>query len=152
MIILGEVPANTLNKGVYDGTVTYSSSDTNIATVAANGTVTVKAAGEVTITASGAETNNCNAPTAASYKLTIKKKTTTLSIASAQVEGVYGGTVNNPAVTLNGYDGTLAYASSNTNVVTVAANGKLTVKGAGEATITVSAPETAIYYFTLAGA
>ena len=146
MVIQGEVPGNTLNKGVYDGTVSYSSSDTNIATVAANGTVTVKAAGEVTITASGAETNNCNAPTAASYKLTIKKKTTTLSIASAQVEGVYGGTVNNPAVTLNGYDGTLAYASSNTNVVTVAANGKLTVKGAGEATITVSAPETAIYY------
>ena len=146
MIIQGEVPANALNKGVYDGTVTYSSSDTNIATVAANGTVTVKAAGEVTITASGAETNNCNAPTAASYKLTIKKKTTTLSIASAQVEGVYGGTVNNPALTLNGYDGTPAYASSNEGVVTVAANGKLTVKGAGEATITVSAPETAIYY------
>ena len=146
MIIQDAVPANALNKGVYDGTVTYSSSDESVATIAADGKVTVKKAGTVTFTASGAATSNCNAPTAASYKLTIKKRTTTLAVASATVEGVYGGTVTAPAVTLNGYNGTLTYASSNEGVVTVAADGKLTVKGAGEATITVSGAETAIYY------
>ena len=146
MVIQDEVPANKLDKGVYDGTVVYKSSDEAIAKIAADGKVTVIAAGEVTLTASGEATKNCNEPTAATYKLTIKKRTATLTIASAKVEGVYGGTVEAPALTLNGYDGKPTYATSNDKVVTVAADGKLTIVGAGEATITISAPETASYY------
>ena len=146
MVIKEEVPANALNKGVYDGTVVYTSSDETVAKIASNGKVTVIAAGEVTLTAKGEATANCNAPTAASYKLTIKKQTVTLTIASTTVEGVYGGKINAPALTLNGYDGKPTYASSNEGVVTVAADGKLSIKGAGEAVITISATETANYY------
>ena len=146
IIIKDEVPANALDKGVYDGTVVYKSSNEKVATIAKDGKVTVVAAGEVTFTASGAATKNCNEPTAASYKLTIKKRTATLTLAAASVEGVYGGKAEAPALTLNGYDGTVAYASSDEKVVKVAKDGKLTVVGAGEATVTISAPETANYY------
>ena len=146
MTILDEVPVNALTRGVYDGSVTFTSSNTDIATVAADGKVTVKAAGTVTITASAPATNNCNKPANASYTLTIHKKTAAINIAAATVNGTWGQSLAAPTVTTtNGYDGTLSYTSSNKNVVTVAANGKLTVKGAGSATITVKATETALY-------
>ena len=59
MVSLNQVPENKLSTGIYDGTVTYQTSDAKIATVDANGKLTVvKAAGVVTITASGAETPN----------------------------------------------------------------------------------------------
>ncbi len=146
MTIQDAVPTNTLSRGVYDGTVTFTSSNTNIATVASDGKVTVKAAGTVTITASAPATANCNKPANVSYTLTINKKTAAINIASATVNGTWGQSITAPTVTTtNSYDGTLSYASSNKNVVTVAANGKLTVVGAGTATITVTATETAIF-------
>ena len=142
MIILDEVPENKLDIGVYDGTVTYKSSDAKIATVSADGKVTV-----VAITASGAETANCYEATPASYELTIKKKTCTLTLSAAEVSGVYGGTATAPEVTKgNGYDGTLEYESGDKNVVTVSDEGVLTIVGAGETIVTVSGPETAYCY------
>lgn len=147
MIILDEVPENKLDIGVYDGTVTYKSSDAKIATVDADGKVTVVAAGVVAITASGAETANCYEATPASYELTIKKKTCTLTLSAAEVSGVYGGTATAPEVTKgNGYDGTLEYESGDKNVVTVSDEGVLTIVGAGETIVTVSGPETAYCY------
>ena len=146
MTIQDDVPANALSCGVYDGTVTYTSSNTDIATVSGTGKVTVKAAGTVTITASANATANCNKPANASYTLTINKKTAAIQIASATVNGTWGKSITAPTITTtNGYDGTLSYASSNKNVVTVNASGKLTVVGAGTATITVTATETALF-------
>ena len=146
MIILDAVPANVLDKGVYDGTVIYTSSDEKVAKIDADGKVTIVAAGEVTFTASGAATNNCNEPTAASYKLTIKKRTATFTLSAASASGVYGGQIEAPELTIGDYDGKPVYATSNDEVVKVAADGKLTIVGAGEAVITISAPETANYY------
>ena len=146
MIILDAVPANVLDKGVYDGTVAYTSSDEKVAKIDADGKVTIVAAGEVTFTASGAATNNCNEPTAASYKLTIKKRTATFTLSAASASGVYGGQIEAPELTIGDYDGKPVYATSNDEVVKVAADGKLTIVGAGEAVITISAPETANYY------
>ena len=69
---LGEaVPQNPLSVGLYDGTVAYTSSNEELATVTAEGVVTAKALGEVTITATGAETQNCYEARSAQYKLTI---------------------------------------------------------------------------------
>lgn len=51
--------------------VTYTSSNTNVATIAANGAITVKTYGETTITASFAQTNVYAAATPATYTLTI---------------------------------------------------------------------------------
>lgn len=147
MIILDEVPENKLSIGVYDGTVAYKSSNTKVATVSADGKLTIVAAGVVTITASGAETANCYEATPASYELTIKKKTCTLTLSAAEVSGVYGGTATAPEVTKgNGYDGTLEYESGDKNVVTVSDEGVLTIVGAGETIVTVSGPETAYCY------
>jgi uncharacterized protein YjdB len=145
--MLDEVPANALAKGVYDGVVNYASSNTDVATVnATTGEVTVIAAGTTTITASGAATANCNAPTAATYTLTVNKKTATITLAATTVNGTYGGTITAPKATATaGYDGKLSYKSNKTAVVTVNASGKLTIKGAGTATITVSGTETDVY-------
>ena len=55
-----------------DGTITYKSSNTKVATVdSANGTVTIKGAGTATITAQAAESNNYKAATA-SFTLTVE--------------------------------------------------------------------------------
>ena len=54
----------------FDGTITYSSSNENVATVAQNGTVTILAAGSTTITASSEETSKYLAGVA-SYSLTV---------------------------------------------------------------------------------
>lgn len=70
--VLGEaVPENKLTVGLYDGEVTYASSDEAIATVDANGVVTTKALGQVIITATGAETENCYEAQKAQYSLTV---------------------------------------------------------------------------------
>ena len=70
--VLGEaVPENKLTVGLYDGEVTYASSDEAIATVDANGVVTTKAPGQVIITATGTETENCYEAQKAQYSLTV---------------------------------------------------------------------------------
>ncbi len=53
--------------------ITYSSSDTNVATIAANGTITLKAAGTTTIKAASAETDTYKAGEA-TYTLTVKEQ------------------------------------------------------------------------------
>ena len=149
-LVLDPVPANALTKGVYDGTVTYKSSDENVATVDADGKVTTKTGGTVTITANGAETANCHAAKQAVYTLTVKKRQAEITLMAETIKGTYGQeealTAPKPTVT-EGYNGKLAYASDNEGVVKVdAATGSLTIAGAGKATITVSAPETATHY------
>lgn len=67
----GVVPENKLDVGLYDGTVVYTSSDEEIATVDAEGKVTVKQDGNVTITATGAETGNCYEAVSAQYVMNI---------------------------------------------------------------------------------
>ena len=70
-VVPGKVPENKLNIGVYDGKVTYTTSNAKIASVnATTGAVTMKMRGEVTITATGAATANCNG-SSAEYKLKI---------------------------------------------------------------------------------
>ena len=64
------VPNNKLTVQMYDGAVTYTSSNEEVATVDANGVVTALAEGEAVITAIGPETTNCNEAVKAEYKLT----------------------------------------------------------------------------------
>ena len=57
-----------------DGSLTWGSSNTNIATVNSSGQVTIKAAGSCTISATTTSTTNCTySTTAASYSLSIAK-------------------------------------------------------------------------------
>ncbi len=126
----------------YDGTITYSSDNTEVAEVdAETGTVTVKGAGTATITATGTATEHFNAATA-SYTLTVKKQASSVSFAESVVEITYGDNYNKQAATAEGFSGNLVYTSSDETVVKFHGNGVIDVLGPGTVTITATAPAT----------
>ena len=121
----------TLNEGSA-GAISFTSSDETIATVDADGTIRALKAGSATVTATSyngvsadCALSVCPAPSA----VTLTAERTTIGLneklqLSAQLE---------PADVV----GTLTFSSSNTRYVTVDANGVVTGKRAGSATITV---------------
>ena len=114
-----------------DGSLTWGSSNTNIATVASNGQVTIKAAGSCTISATTTSTTNCTySTTAASYTLSVAKAdqsaptatgatVTYHNTATATASGGGGqGTLtwtNGSTRTATGTTTTAAYWSGNSN-------------------------------------
>ena len=120
-----------LNEGSA-GAVSFTSSDETIATVDADGTIRALKEGSATVTATSyngvsadCALSVCPAPSA----VTLTAERTTIGLneklqLSAQLD---------PADTV----GTLSFSSSNTRYVTVDANGVITGKRAGSATITV---------------
>ena len=123
-------PSNAANKAV-----TWSSSNTNVATVS-NGTITGVSAGTATITATSASDNTI-------------KKSMTITVNNVEVTGVSldktsetinpGKTVNLTATVApsNATNKTITWSSSNTNVATVS-NGAVTGVVPGTATITAT--------------
>lgn len=133
------------------GGISYSSSAPAIASVSADGTVTALKPGTAVITATLAATAQYAGATA-SYTVNVVRKTTTIAfprvtnnnlslIMGSDVQ--IGDTFDNAATTNS--DGTITYASSNTDVVTVNASGMLTFKGVGNAVITAQVAQTATY-------
>lgn len=126
---------------VAEGTLSYVSSDTGVASVDAGGKVTIAGAGQAVITIRAAETGNKKAAEA--------KVTITVQKAQAKVTGttsykkVYGNKKFALSASSNG--GALSYQTSNKKVVAVSTDGKVTIKGAGKAVITVTSAETANY-------
>jgi len=127
-----------------DGDITYSSSNTSVATVdATTGLVTAVAAGTATITASVAATSSYNAGSA-TYMVTVTRITPTISFATSTVNINEGGTYTQ-IPTYNG-DGAITFSSSNTSVATVdASTGLVTGVSEGTATITATAAQTTMY-------
>ena len=80
----------------FDGQVTYSSSNTDVATVDAQGVVTVLAAGTTTITAASEETDNFKAGSA-SYTLTVKKASQEATVVDELTLAITGVTGTNYA-------------------------------------------------------
>lgn len=125
--------------------LSYKSSNTDVVTVDGKGNVTLKGNGTATITIS--------AEASADYKAATK--TVTVKVASykgAKKQSVTGvkTTISkkykDKAFRLNAKAKTkLTYVSSNTKVATVDKNGKVTIKGAGTAKITIKAAETTKY-------
>lgn len=116
--------------------VTWSSSNTSVATVAADGTVTIGKPGETTITASFAG-NDDYLPKSVSYTLGFKEGLTSLSFSSRDVSALIGETFTEPVLTSNPSGLTVTYSSSNTSVATVdATTGKVTLIAEGTTTIT----------------
>ena len=116
--------------------VTYSSSNTDVATVASDGTVTLKKAGTVTITASFAG-NEDYKPGSASYTLTITDKyVATLVFAYDAVSKNTADAAFTNGVLTNPDDIGLVYSSSKTDVATVnSSTGEVTIVAPGSATI-----------------
>ena len=120
-----------------DKTVTWSSSNTAIATVSNNGLVTAVAEGSMTITAkAGDKTATC---TVTVSKKVIPVTSVTLnktSLALTEQETFQLAATVSPD---NATDKTVTWSSSNTAVATVSSNGLVTAVQEGSATITAKA-------------
>ena len=122
-------PSNAENKRV-----SWSSSNTSVATVDKNGVVTAKANGTATITV---ETNDGGKT--ASCTVTVKTSVSGVSLDKATASIVVKKTLQLSA-TVNpstASDKNVSWSSSNTSVATVSNTGLVTAKAAGTANITV---------------
>ena len=143
---------NTLNvtSNPSGNTITYASSDTHVATVAADGTVTVHNAGSCTITAT-LPGSDIYEEASSSYTLAVNATETAPTITMTQNPGTgQATTIANGATVTTTYGNTVTvtgecsvsgptvkYSSSNTSVATVDANGVVTTVSGGSTTITV---------------
>jgi uncharacterized protein YjdB len=123
-------PDNADNKSV-----TWTSSNTGVATVNSSGVVTAKAKGTATITATtvagGLQATCAVTVLQQPTSVTLNKSGTTLYVGDSEtlIATVKPDNANNKSVT---------WSSSNSAVASVDANGRITAKGAGKATITAT--------------
>ena len=136
-------PTNATNKAV-----TWKSSNTKIATVSSTGKVTAKSAGTVTITCTAKDGSGKKAtckvtvtepkppvkPTVKVTKLTLNKKTATLSPKETL-------TLRATVTPTNATNKAVTWKSSNTKIATVSSTGRVTAKSAGTVTITCTAKD-----------
>ena len=123
---------------VINNTLTWSSSDTNVATVDQSGLVTAKKLGTATITATATDGSGVSASCIVNVtgieNITFNKSKTSIYV---------GGTETLTATITPGdvINNTLTWTSSDTNVATVDQSGLVTAKKLGTATITATATD-----------
>ena len=131
-----KLTATVLPDNATEKTVTWTSSNNSIASVASDGTVTCKGVGEATITAScDGKSGTC--------KVTFKKvPVTSVSVDPASFTGdaIVGSTKKLKANIFpnNATEQTVVWASSNNSVAIVSSDGTVTCKGVGTATISAT--------------
>ena len=123
----------------YKVTVTYSSSDTDVATIDSDGNITLLSAGTTSIMASSAATSTYSAGSA-SYALTVTKAGDGISWSASACTVTYGDedTYSFPTLSNPGSQ-SITYTSSNEYVATIAEDGTITIVAEGETTITATA-------------
>lgn len=130
-----------------DQSVTWTSSNTSIATVSSSGVITAKAIGTANITA---KTKNGKTATVA---VTVKAvEATGVTISAASNSCTVGSTVTLTAkVTPDKASQSVTWTSDNTSVATVSSSGVVTSKAVGRATITAKTAngKTATYSVTV---
>ncbi|MDH6313089.1 hypothetical protein M2137_001876 [Parabacteroides sp. PFB2-10] len=124
-------PGATASSGL---TVSYASSNTNVATIV-DGKIHIVAAGTTTITASQAGNDEYEAATDVTQELTVVKKSQIITF-NALANVTVGDADFAPSATASS-GLTVSYASSNTNVATIV-DGKIHIIAAGTTTITAS--------------
>ena len=138
---------NELTK-IGNGTVTYASSKTDVATVnASTGEVTIVGAGTATITATVADSDTYTYATkTATYTITVTVAVTSVIINNAPTEALYvnsTGTLTATVSPSNATDQTVTWTSSDPDYVSInSETGEYTImgkKGYGSATITATA-------------
>lgn len=115
-------------------TVTYASSNTDIAEVAADGTVTLKDIGEADITAT-TEGSSTEEGGSASYHLTVNAPTSGLSVSAETANLTYGASTEALPTFGNPNNLPLTYSSSDQTVATISSEGVVTLVGAGSTVI-----------------
>lgn len=141
--------------------VTYSSSNTGVATIDSDGTITLVSAGETTISAKSEAKSTDTVDYAAatvSYALTVQEEGSNLvSAGLAWPATAYSVTMaetfTSPTLT-NPHSLSVTYASSDTDVATISSSGVVTIVAAGTTTITATSAATDTYlagsaYYTL---
>lgn len=119
------------------GAVTFSSTNSNIASVSADGQITAKAAGTASIIVSQQADGDYKAgKVTISVTVTDPRAASSFALSSDASVSIKEGETSQIATT--GAAGTVTYKSSNTAVATVSADGQITAVAAGSATITIT--------------
>ncbi|MDR2799164.1 MAG: Ig-like domain-containing protein [Bifidobacteriaceae bacterium] len=124
-------PSNTSNKNL-----DYSSANTNIATVNADGRVEGKSPGSTTITMKSWAVESLTK----TINITVKRPVTGISVNPTTWNNAQINETKQINLTVSPSDATdksVTYSSNNTSVATVNSSGLVTAKGAGSTTITV---------------
>ncbi|MDE6012045.1 MAG: Ig-like domain-containing protein, partial [Prevotella sp.] len=129
--------ASVLPETATDKTVTWSSSDETIATVDAEGNVTALAVGEATITATAADGSGVSASCQVTV-LPILAESLTVSPESWTGEEGESFTLTATVLPENTTDKSVSWSSSNPEIATVNADGRVSVLKDGYCVITVS--------------
>ena len=132
----------SVDKHGSDGALTCTSSDEDVLEVDNTGKVTLKKAGTATITVSMAADTNHTAATN-SIEITVAKKAAKLQVTSLTYTAGYGDSDIDLGLTTEG-ESAVTYTTTDDSVAT-AANGKLHIVGAGDATVTLSMAESTNY-------
>ena len=130
--------------------LTWSSSNKDVATVNASGVVTIVGAGETVISAAFAGNDTYGANTI-SYTLTVNKFQPKITFASTSVTAKVGEGFTPPNVTTDPKDLEFVYTSSDENVAKVdASSGEVTIVGSGTTRITATFNATRNYHYVAA--
>lgn len=129
-------PSNATNTSV-----SWSSSNTSIATVSSSGLVTAKAAGSATITCKANDGSGVSATCSVSMSAADPIKVTSVSLNATSASLVVGDTKQLTATISpsNATDKSVTWSSSNSSVASVSSSGLVTAKARGTATITCKA-------------
>lgn len=140
------VTSPTLNNP-HQLSLTWSSSNKDVATVNASGVVTIVGAGETVISAAFAGNDTYGANTI-SYTLTVNKFQPKITFASTSVTAKVGEGFTPPKVTTDPKDLEFVYTSSDENVAKVdASTGEVTIVGSGTTRITATFNATRNYHY-----
>ena len=124
-------PSNATNKNV-----TWTSSNTKVATVDANGNVKAVGSGTATITAKSNNGKTATCKVTVSNPAVVSVTSVGLNTTSITLKNVRNYTLKATVSPSNATNKNVTWTSSNTKVATVDANGNVKAIGAGTATIT----------------
>ncbi|MGI6571566.1 MAG: beta strand repeat-containing protein [Caldicoprobacterales bacterium] len=148
----GDVPFSLEVSGrLSTGALTYSSSDTSVASISPSGTVTLHKSGTVTLTVQSAADERYY-PAASSVTLKVSRATLSsfeivdsadYTITEGTISKTYGDTPFTLAV--NTSVGPINYASGDTSIATVSSDGTVTILKSGTVTLSAESLETDCY-------
>ncbi|MBR1692678.1 MAG: hypothetical protein IJ711_07875 [Lachnospiraceae bacterium] len=126
-----------------DGGLSYVSDDPEVATVDEKGYVTICGTGSCYVTVTAAETNRYYL-NSAQVLIEVIQGNATITVPETTVTKTYGAKAFSLGAKTNS-DGVLTYKSGNKKIASVSAKGKVTIKGYGKVTLTVTSAETEKY-------